>query len=183
MKSFKLFGIMMLFASIIMVSCGKEDDKGNCTDGIKNQDETDIDCGGVCTACLVGAQGKWKSFPVAPILATFADSIIAEFKANNTYTVNQWKGGTKTVLIGTYIQTKSSVGSIYTIKLNQSSPTALTAEGIFEVAADKLSMKYEVAQTEPSIPNVTPPTPAGGFGSTSGGAFGQLNIQNYVSVK
>jgi hypothetical protein len=110
MKSLKLFGIMMLFASIIMVSCGKEDDKGTCADGIKNQDETDIDCGGVCTACLVGVQGKWKSFPVAPILATFADSIIAEFKANNTYTVNQWKGGTKTELIGTYTQTKSSVG-------------------------------------------------------------------------
>ncbi|MBK8625251.1 MAG: hypothetical protein IPN86_06740 [Saprospiraceae bacterium] len=53
MKSLKLFGFMMLFASIIMVSCGKEDDKATCTDGIKNQDETDIDCGGVCTLVLL----------------------------------------------------------------------------------------------------------------------------------
>jgi hypothetical protein len=32
--------------------------------------------------------------------------------------------------------------------LNQTSPTALTAEGIFEVSADNKTMKYEVVQTE-----------------------------------
>ncbi|MBK8625252.1 MAG: hypothetical protein IPN86_06745 [Saprospiraceae bacterium] len=72
-------------------------------------------------------------FSCSSIIANFVDSIIAEFKTNNTYSVNQWKDGTKTVLIGTYTQTKSSVGSIYTIKLNQSSPTALTAEGILKL--------------------------------------------------
>lgn len=183
MKSLKLFGLMMLFTSLIMVSCGKEDDKGTCSDGVKNQDETDIDCGGVCTACLEGAQGKWKSFPVAPILAAFADSIVADFKANNTYTVDSWKGGTKVVLTGTYAQTKSNVGNIYTIKLNQTSPTVLTSEGILEVSADKTKMQYEVAQTSPTIAGVTPPTPAGGFGSTSNGAFAKNNVQNYVRVK
>lgn len=182
MKTLKLFGMMMLFASVIMVSCGKEDDKGTCTDGVKNQDETDIDCGGVCTACLEGVQGKWKSYPVAPILANFADSIFAEFKTNNTYIVNQWKNGTKTDLIGTYVQTKSNVGAIYTIKINQSSPNAITAEGILEVAADNKTMKYELIQTEPSL-GVAPPTAAGGFGSSAGGTLGVLNIQNYVRIK
>lgn len=227
MKSVKIFGIMMLMASLFMVSCEKE----TCSDGIKNQDESGIDCGGVCsacatctdgiqngtetgvdcggtcsacptcsdgiqngtetgvdcggscTACLVGVQGKWKSYPVAPILVNFADSIIAQFNINSTYTVDQWKAGNKVVLTGTYVQTKSSVGNIYTIKLNQSSPTALTAEGIFEVAASNTTMKYEIAQTDPAIAGVTPPTPAGGFGSTSAGAFGIINIQNYVRVK
>jgi hypothetical protein len=182
MKSLKLFGLMMLFASIMMVSCGKEDDKGTCADGIKNQDETDIDCGGVCTACLEGVQGKWKSFPVAPILANFADSIIAEFKPNNTYTVDQWKGGTKVNLTGTYVQTKSNVGAIYTIKISQATPTVISAEGILEVSADNKSMKYELLQTEPSL-GLAPPTPAGGFGSTAGGAFATNNVQNYVRVK
>ena len=70
MKSLKLFGMMMLFASILLMSCGKEEDKGSCSDGIKNQDETDIDCGGVCTACLVGAQGKWKSLSLQNLKLT-----------------------------------------------------------------------------------------------------------------
>lgn len=180
MKSMK-FLIMMLFAgSLFMVSCGDEEVKGTCSDGIQNQDETGVDCGGVCTACREGAQGTWKSFPVAPILTSFADSIIADFKANNTYTVDQWKGGAKVVLTGTYTQTKSGTGNIYNIVLNQSSPTALTAQGIFEVSSDDKSMKYEVAQVNPAIPGVTPPTATGGFGSTSGGAFAQNNVQNYV---
>jgi hypothetical protein len=228
MKSLKLFGIMMLFASIIMVSCS-DDDKATCTDGIKNQDETAIDCGGVCTACTSctdgiqngtetgidcggtctacptcsdgiqngtetgidcggtcseckeGVQGKWKSYPVAPILTTFADSIIAEFKTNSTYSVDQWKGGTKVNLTGTYVQTKSNVGAIYTIKINQSTPTVISAEGILEVSSDNKTMKYELLQTEPNL-GFAPPTPAGGFGSTAGGAFGTTNIQNYVRI-
>lgn len=182
MKSFKLFGFMMLFASLLIMSCSKEDEKGTCFDGIKNQDETGVDCGGVCTACLEGVQGSWRSYPVAPILATFADSIYAEFKSNNTYFVKQYKDGSKTELTGTYIQTKSGVGKIYTIKLNQSAPTAIIAEGIFEISEDNTSMKYEIVQTEPSL-GATPPTAAAGFGSTAGGAFGTINIQNYVRVK
>jgi hypothetical protein len=67
--------------------------------------------------------------------------------------------------------------------LNQTTPSTLTAEGIFEVSADNNSMNYEVAQTEPSVAGVTPPTPTGGFGSTSSGAFQQFNVQNYTRVK
>jgi len=181
MKTLKLFGMMMLFSSLIFVSCGKEETTGTCSDGIKNQDETGIDCGGPCSACVEGAQGKWKSFPVAPILANFADSIIAEFKPNGTYNVDQWKDGAKINLTGTYTQTKSNVGSIYTIKINQSTPTVISAEGILEVSTDNKTMKYELLQTEPSL-GLTPPTPAGGFGSTANGAFGTSNVQNYVRI-
>ncbi|MBK9253997.1 MAG: hypothetical protein IPM42_00770 [Saprospiraceae bacterium] len=182
MKSFKFLSLVFALSLMVVTGCKKEDPVATCSDGIQNQSETGIDCGGPCEACKEGAHGKWKSFPVAPILANFADSIIAEFKTNNTYVVNQWKNGSKLDLTGTFTQTKSSTGNIWTVKLNQTTPSVLTAEGIFEVSTDNKTMKYEVAQTDPSVAGVTPPTPAGGFGSTSGGAFGVLNIQNYVRV-
>ena len=65
MKFFKLFGMLMISATLMLTSCGKDENNGTCSDGIKNQDETDIDCGGACQACIVGLQGKWKSYPVA----------------------------------------------------------------------------------------------------------------------
>ncbi len=183
MKLFNFLGLIILSMSLTLASCGKDDEKGTCSDGIQNQGETGIDCGGPCEACLIGAHGKWKSYPVAPILATFSDSIIAEFHTNSTYTVQQWKDGAKVDLTGTYTQTESTNGDIWTIQLNQSSPTTLTAEGIFELTTDGNSMKYEVAQTDPALTGVTAPTAAAGFGSTSGGDFGEVNVQNYTRVK
>lgn len=184
MKALKLFFLGLMVAGLSFAACKDEEDTGTCSDGIKNQDETGVDCGGVCNACREGAQGTWKSYPVAPILSTFADSIIATFNTNNTYEVAQWKSGSKVTLTGTYVQTKSTTGSIYTIKLNQTSPTALTAEGMFEVSSDDATMKYEVVQTTPAI-GANPPTPAAGFGSTTfnGAALGAANIQNYTRVK
>lgn len=184
MKALKLFALGLFVAGLTFTACKDEESTGTCSDGLKNQDETAVDCGGVCTACREGAQGTWKSYPVAPILSTFADSIIAVFNTNSTYEVAQWKAGSKTTLTGTYVQTKSGTGNIYTIKLNQSTPTVITAEGIFEVAADDASMKYEVTQTSPAL-GANPPTAAGGFGSSSynGVALGVANIQNYVRVK
>lgn len=183
MKLFKFLGLIVLSASLTLTSCDKDEESGTCIDGIQNQGETGIDCGGPCEACLIGAHGKWKSYPVAPILATFTDSIIAEFHTNSTYTVQQWKDGVKVDLSGTYTQTESNNGEIWNIQLNQSSPSTLTAQGIFEVSADGNTMKYEVAQTDPAVAGVTAPTAEGGFGSTSGGAFGDVNIQNYTRLE
>src|SRR5690606_8817797 len=57
MKKFKLINLILL-TGLLATSCGSDDDGAviqdpvaSCTDGIKNQDETDIDCGGVCQAC------------------------------------------------------------------------------------------------------------------------------------
>lgn len=134
-----------------------------------------------------GIIGKWYSSGtnVAPILRNIGiDSIYAEFKVNNTYLVESFTTSlSKTTLTGTYTQTRSTVGSIWNITVNQSTPNALTSAGIFQITSGNPStMKYEVAQTEPNIPGVTPPTAAAGFGSTSGGAFGTLNIQNYIKM-
>ena len=182
MKIFRLLMLGLLFAGLSLSACKDEDDdNATCTDGIQNQGEAGVDCGGPCTACREGVNGTWYSFPVAPILSTFADSIVARFETNNTYVVDSYKAGAKTVLTGTYTQTKSSVGNIYTIVLNQTTPTVLTSEGIFEVTDNDTKMKYEVVQTTPSI-GAGPATPAGGFGSSTfnGAALGVANIQNYV---
>ena len=135
----------------------------------------------------VGIVGEWYSSGtnVAPLLAYLGiDSIYAKFNKDNTYLVESFKDGAKTTLTGTYVQTKSGVGNIWNITLNQGSPTALTSQGIFEIDATKnpYTMNYEVAQTEPQIAGVTPPTAQGGFGSTSGGAYGTTNVQKYIKI-
>lgn len=180
MKTLQLLSLLLFVGFFSLSSCGEEDPIATCSDGIKNQNETDIDCGGICTACQEGAHGTWHSFPVAPILVAFADSINATFNTDNTYLVEQWKDNAKVTLSGTFVQSASGTGNIYNITLTQSTPTAITVQGILEVSADDSSMKYEIVQIDPAIAGVTPPTAAAGFGSTSGGAFGEANVQVYA---
>jgi hypothetical protein len=135
-----------------------------------------------------GIIGKWNSAGVnlAPLLVYAGiDSIYANFKGDNSYVVESFTpDGSKTTLTGTFTQQRSTVPGIWNITVNQSAPTALTSVGIFQVLTtfSPLRMKYEIAQTEPAIVGVTPPTAEGGFGSTSGGAYGVLNVQTYVRM-
>lgn len=134
-----------------------------------------------------GVVGTWISegSNVSVLLQTYfaIDSITATFESNNTYLVESYSAGAKTTYAGTYVQTKPSSGTIWTIVLNQSTPTAVTSEGIFEITgtSPNFTMKYEVAQTEPNI-GATAPTVEGGFGSTSGGALSTWNVQTFVKV-
>ncbi len=53
-KNFILFLALFFTATIMFTSCGSDDPidpNPTCTDGILNQDETGVDCGGVCLAC------------------------------------------------------------------------------------------------------------------------------------
>lgn len=134
----------------------------------------------------VGIYGTWVSegANVAPLLvALFATAKIeATFNQNGSYTVIQTDtSGASFTLTGTFTMTKSTVDNIFELTAEQTSPAALTSSGIFEVYADSspFNMKYEIVQTTPDI-GATPPTPAGGFGSTNAGALGTLNIQTYV---
>lgn len=190
MKNFKF--LLMLFAlvgaTVTWQGCDDDDaePEASCTDGIQNGDETGIDCGGDCDPCEVGIQGRWQSSGdnVAPILVTSfgTDSIYAEFRTDFTYLVEQYDStGAKLDLVGTYTQDESSVSGIWTITVQQSAPNSLTSEGIFEI--NGTTMRYEIAQTSPEVVGVTPPTPEGGFGSTSGGAFDDINIQVYERVE
>jgi len=110
--------------------------------------------------------------------------ITATFNANMTYTVVQVdSSNVSTTLTGTYALTKSATGTIHKIVVNQQSPSALTAEGIYEVVTttEPDGMTYEVVQTSPAI-GVAPPTTTAGFGSTGGGAFLTWNVQKYVKT-
>lgn len=165
----KIFAFMILFA-FVFAACEKSDEETTynpSTDGII---------------------GEWYSSgtDVAVLLSYYftIDSIYAKFESNNTYLVESYTvSGTKTTYVGTYTQTKSTTGTIWNITLNQSSPTAVVSEGIFQVTetSGKYKMQYEVAQTTPSI-GATAPTATAGFGSTSGGALGTNNIQKFVKI-
>lgn len=198
--------LIMVFGVIMFNSCGEDE---SCSDGIQNQDESGVDCGGVCTACftcsdgiqngdetgvdcggtncdacIVGVHGNWESSGanIAPILAPFASKIVATFNTDGTYSVVQTDlDGAEITLAGTFVQTESAFDGIWDITLNQSSPSQLTAQGIFTIDAAGL-LKYEVAQIDPAISGVTAPTAEGGLGSTSGGAFGLGNVQTYVEL-
>lgn len=123
--------------------------------------------------------GKWRAPVPAPILESFVDSIHAEFKNNQTYLVTTFFEGASSQLTGLYT-TSDGAGNIRNIVLEQATPTTLTSEGIFRVVDNVLT--YEVAQTQPATAGVTPPSPEAGFGSTSDGAFGDLNIQEYFKM-
>jgi hypothetical protein len=104
--------------------------------------------------------------------------ITANFRADGTYTVVTTDASNANVtLTGTWTTT-AGTGNIRNIVVNQSSPTVLTSTGIYRNEAGLLT--YEIVQTNPPLTGVTPPTVAGGFGSTMSGALGTLNVQKYV---
>lgn len=168
----KLLSLLLMFSFVFFFACSNDEDNGGT-----NPTPTDPL---VATWFSTGAN-------VAPLLNTiFAavggiDTVYATFNANKTYSVKQVnKNKTVITYSGTYTATKSTIGNIYTIKLEQTTPAVATAEGIYEIntSATPNTMKYEVVQT--SGTQFAPPTPAAGFGSTNGGTFGTTNIQNYV---
>ena len=137
----------------------------------------------------LGIIGKWYSSGdnVAPLLVTYftVDSIYAEFKDDNTYSVEQYNIGNTSgepdlTFTGTFIIEKSTTGEIWTINLTQELPYAAEASGIFEVKQSPEVLWYEVVQT--SGTQNTPPTPEEGFGSSNGGSLGTANIQKYIRI-
>lgn len=134
----------------------------------------------------IGIYGTWVSegSNVAPLLVSLFKvvKITATFNTNGSYTVTQEDSSGATLdLTGTFTVQKSDVGDIYNIVLDQTTPSVLTATGIYFIASlsTPMEMSYEVVQTTPDI-GATPPTAEGGFGSTNGGALGTWNIQRYV---
>lgn len=167
----KLLVLLLMAGSIFFTSCSKDD--SNPVDP-NSQDAI------VGTWISTGAN-------VAPLLNTiFAavggiDTVYATFNANNTYTVKQVNvNKTSITYSGTYSLTKSSSGDINKISIVQSSPSAATNEGIYQInnSVTPNTMKYEVVLVS-GTQNV-PPTPEAGFGSTNSGQLGTLNVQNYV---
>lgn len=108
--------------------------------------------------------------------------IIATFNANNTYTVvAKDSAGAEVTYSGTYTVSENSGTTIKSITLNQTVPTSVTSQGIYEVNSVG-QMKYEVVQTSPAIPGFTAPVATEGFGSTkyNGIALGATWIQGFA---
>jgi hypothetical protein len=156
--------------------------------GCSKSDEENKNNDWVYDYTVDGLIGEWYSSgdDVAPIFKTeafgFIDSLYARFSADHTYFVQEYKedGAKGKTYTGTYTQTKSSVGAIWTIVLNQNEPDPAVSEGIFEVTkvGDGYTMKYEIVQT--SGTTLVAPTPSGGFGSSNAGAYGEWLVQKYV---
>lgn len=166
----KLF-ILLLFAATtsLYVGCSSSDDNG--TNPPPPQDPI---------------VGTWYSegADVAPgLVATLKTvKIVATFNENNTYNVVATdSAGADVTFSGTYSVTENSGTTIKSITLNQTVPTSVTSQGIYQVDANGF-LKYEVIQTTPAIPGFTPPTAAEGFGSTkfNGVPLGPTWIQNFV---
>jgi hypothetical protein len=168
MKRLFYLAMIAMMATAVLFSCDKDDDDDSPATG-------------------TGIIGEWYSSGgnVAPLLISLGvDSVYAKFNADQTYTVESYSpDGVLTNYTGTYVQTKSDVGDIYTILLEQSTPFVATSEGIFEVSMGTAGydMRYEVVQMQPSL-NLSAPTPEGGFGSTAGGAYGETNVQKYLKL-
>jgi hypothetical protein len=121
---------------------------------------------------------------VAPGLVALLKTvkITATFNSNNTYTVIAKDSvGAEVTYSGTYSVSENIGTSIRSITLNQTVPTSVTSEGIYEVDS-KGMMRYEVIQTSPAINGFTPPVASEGFGSTKylGTPLGVTYIQGFV---
>ena len=173
----KLLLLLIVAGSIVLTSC-KSTDSSTTPVVVDPIVGTWISSG---TNVAVGLQG-------APFNVT---KIVATFNADKTYTVVQTdKNNVNTTLTGTYTNPVSTStdastsygttgATIYSIVANQSSPTAVTATGIYAIIG--AFMTYEVIQTTPALTGVSAPTAAGGFGSTTiAGTKYSIYVQKYV---
>lgn len=126
--------------------------------------------------------GTWVSegSDISPLFANLPFSytmIVATFRADGTVVTDiEDKDGATYVTSGTWEADNATVPA--SIVLVQVEPYAGRLEGIFQVDGDELT--YEVVQVEPDYGYV-PPTPANGFGSTSGPSLTPgINVQTYV---
>ena len=121
---------------------------------------------------------------VAPGLVTLLKTvkITATFNSNNTYTVIATDStGAQVTYSGSYSVSENTGTTIRSITLNQTAPTSVTSQGIYQVDSKGL-MKYEVIQTTPAISGFTAPVASEGFGSTKylGTPLGATYIQGFV---
>lgn len=172
--------LSLLFVTAFILSSCKDDD--NTVNPPATQNDP-IVASWVCEGTNVPYGLKVAPFKVVKIEATF--------NSNKTYTVVQTdSSNVKTTLTGTYVTTESTStdtvstsltkgAKILNIVCNQATPSAVVATGIF--AINGTNMSYEVIQTTPPLSGVNPPTPVGGFGSTTiGGVKYPIYIQKFV---
>jgi hypothetical protein len=149
--------------------------------GCPSVDDTD-DTDGNATPVFIDAAivGTWVSTggDISPLFAGLnIVELNATFNDDGTYTAtSEDSGGTVSTFTGTYSVDDSAEPA--SIALVQESPYGAGVTGIWQIEGDG-SLTYEVVQTTPDIGFVAP-TPATGFGSTSGpGINAGDNVQTY----
>lgn len=176
-----------MILALLALACAPDDvtDDGADDTGADTADtgaDTGDDSGDTGSGGADSIVGEWLSegediselFAGAPFSYV---SIVATFGGDGSYTVvatnDEGQVGT---LTGTYtVDTSTEPGAI---TLEQATPYAATAVGIWDVEGDTLT--YEVVQTVPDYGYV-PPTPETGFGTTSGPNIDPgVNVQVYV---
>jgi len=177
MKKSLLF-LTIIAISLLLISCSKDDE-----DTVTPPPTDPI----VATWVSEGA-----NVPIGLRVAPFKiKKIVATFNTNKSYTVVQTdSSNVQTTFTGTYTNTETSYidtftvygtknAKIWTIVANQSSPSAVTATGIYAISGS--NMTYEIIQTTPPIAGVSAPTAQGGFGSTTiAGVKYNWYVQKYV---
>lgn len=130
--------------------------------------------------------GNWISEgnDIAPKLVDSLQlkKIITSFQSNNQYTIKTYNNlNTETIYSGTYNLVDMGVNNINIITMNQNQPTLITYEGICKITTSD-HLIYEIIQTVPSIPGVTPPNVTEGFGSTriNNAPAGNIWIQGFT---
>ncbi|MCS7052626.1 MAG: hypothetical protein NZM09_02705 [Ignavibacterium sp.] len=164
-----ILSLLISSSFLFFFSCSKDDDNG--TNPTPPEDPI---------------VGTWISegADVAPGLVSTLKTvrIVATFNSNKTYNVVATdSAGAQVTYSGTYSVTENAGTTIRSITLNQTQPTSVTSQGIYQVGSNGF-LKYEVIQTTPAIPGFTPPTAAEGFGSTkyNNTSLGQTWVQNFV---
>lgn len=168
----------MTLASLILLACVEDGPTGGYVAEDSGSDTVDDTGGGAVGGSLVGGVWVSEGDNISALLAYFdVVRIEAEFGEADYVVRATDADGLETSFSGAYTV---DVGTVpHGITLSQSSPSAATSSGIWQVDGDTLS--YEIVQTSPSS-GCTPPTPEAGFGST---ACGQpipsgSNVQTFV---
>jgi hypothetical protein len=170
---------LLLLALCPLAACTPDDgagDSGPTSDGGSADGGADSgDAGAPSQTDLLVGDWVSEGDDVSSLLAYYGYTRVdARFEEGGAYTVDA-TGGTGAV--DSYAGTWTGEGGTdpAAITLDQSSPSAIIAMGIFSVADDVLT--YEVVQTSPDI-GCTPPTVQSGFATTDcAGQTGDYNVQ------
>ena len=55
-KQLSYLGVVVVFALIVLIGTYAAFQSPTCSDGAQNQDETSVDCGGICGECIGAAR-------------------------------------------------------------------------------------------------------------------------------
>ena len=105
MKKINFKSLLLIAASIAVVSCTDDEPTATCSDGIQNGNETGIDCGGVCAPCeaLVSNELNGTLSEALTLDAT------VEYELSGSYVIEA--GGALTIPAGTVIKATGGTSS------------------------------------------------------------------------